>query len=111
MPVGISLDDSQNITIGTDSTLNFLEIMPESGKINFNPGRARDRHGNLRKGSKVDADGIKTCDFTGCKGERTARCIPINDKILAVVEIVAVDTPQAIFYAVDKLKGKVTLCV
>jgi hypothetical protein len=48
MPVGISLDNGQNLTPLAYGALDLLKIMPESGKVDFNSGRTRDRHGELR---------------------------------------------------------------
>ena len=48
MPVGVSLDDGQSLTAITYGVLDFLKVMPESGKIDFNSGWTRDRHGELR---------------------------------------------------------------
>jgi hypothetical protein len=48
MAISIGLDHSQHVAISTDGTLDFPEIMPESGKVDFNPGRAGNRHENLR---------------------------------------------------------------
>jgi hypothetical protein len=42
--ISIRLDHGQYIAVGTDGALDFLEIVPESGKVDFNPGRAGDRH-------------------------------------------------------------------
>jgi hypothetical protein len=46
MTIGVSLDDSQNIATVTDSALDFLKVVPESSKVDFNTGWTRNRHEN-----------------------------------------------------------------
>jgi hypothetical protein len=67
MTVGIGFDHGQDIAMTTDGIPNLPEIVPESSKVDFSAGRAKDRHKQLQVNFQKSESDIKSCDFKNCK--------------------------------------------